>query len=246
MIRVLIADDQALVRTGFRVILDAEPDLEVVGEAADGRETVELMQAKRPEVVLMDIRMPNLDGIEATRRLTALPRPPRVLMLTTFDLDEYVYEALRAGASGFLLKDAGADELLHAVRVVAAGEALLSPSITRRLIADYVRRPPASVQPAALDRLTPRELEVLRLVACGLSNGEIARELVLGDATIKTHVARIFQKLDLHDRVQAVLLAYETGLVTPGGAATATPPATAQRNARDPANRQVATGDRSG
>ena len=246
MIRVLIADDQALVRTGFRVILDAEPDLEVVGEAADGRETVELMQAKRPEVVLMDIRMPNLDGIEATRRLTALPRPPRVLMLTTFDLDEYVYEALRAGASGFLLKDAGADELLHAVRVVAAGEALLSPSITRRLIADYVRRPPASVQPAALDRLTPRELEVLRLVACGLSNGEIARELVLGDATIKTHVARIFQKLDLHDRVQAVVLAYETGLVTPGGAATATPPATAQRNARDPANRQVATGDRSG
>jgi DNA-binding NarL/FixJ family response regulator len=186
----------------------------------------------------MDIRMPNLDGIEATRRLTALPHPPRVLMLTTFDLDEYVYEALRAGASGFLLKDAGADELLHAVRVVAAGEALLSPSITRRLIADYVRRPPASVQPAALAKLTPRELEVLRLIACGLSNGEIARELVLGDATIKTHVARIFQKLGLHDRVQAVVLAYETGLVTPGGAATATPPATAQRNARDPANRQ--------
>jgi DNA-binding NarL/FixJ family response regulator len=238
MIRVLIADDQTLVRTGFRVILDAEPDLEVVGEAADGRETVELMQAQRPEVVLMDIRMPNLDGIEATRRLTALPHPPRVLMLTTFDLDEYVYEALRAGASGFLLKDAGADELLHAVRVVAAGEALLSPSITRRLIADYVRRPPASVQPAALAKLTPRELEVLRLIACGLSNGEIARELVLGDATIKTHVARIFQKLGLHDRVQAVVLAYETGLVTPGGAATATPPATAQRNARDPANRQ--------
>jgi len=218
MIRVLIADDQALVRTGFRVILDAEPDLEVVGEAGDGRETVELVPQKRPDVVLMDIRMPNLDGIEATRRLTALPRAPRVLMLTTFDLDEYVYEALRAGASGFLLKDAGADELLHAVRVVAAGEALLSPSITRRLIADYARRPPASEQPAALADLTPRELEVLRLLARGLSNGEIARELVLGEATVKTHVARVFQKLDLHDRAQAVVLAYETGLVIPGEA----------------------------
>ena len=219
MIRVLIADDQALVRTGFRVILDAEPDLEVVGEAGDGSETVELVPQRRPDVVLMDIRMPNLDGIEATRRLTALPRAPRVLMLTTFDLDEYVYEALRAGASGFLLKDAGADELLHAVRVVAAGEALLSPSITRRLIADYARRPPASEQPAALAELTPRELEVLRLLARGLSNGEIARELVLGEATVKTHVARAFQKLDLHDRAQAVVLAYETGRVTPGEAA---------------------------
>jgi DNA-binding NarL/FixJ family response regulator len=219
MIRVLIADDQALVRTGFRVILDAEPDLEVVGEAGDGVETVELVPEKRPDVVLMDIRMPNLDGIEATRRITALPRAPRVLMLTTFDLDEYVYEALRAGASGFLLKDAGADELLHAVHVVAAGEALLSPSITRRLIADYARRPPASEQPAALVELTPRELEVLRLLARGLSNGEIARELVLGEATVKTHVARVFQKLDLHDRAQAVVLAYETGLVIPGEAA---------------------------
>jgi DNA-binding NarL/FixJ family response regulator len=219
MIRVLIADDQALVRTGFRVILDAEPDLEVVGEAGDGRETVELVPEKRPDVVLMDIRMPNLDGIEATRRLTALPHAPRVLMLTTFDLDEYVYEALRAGASGFLLKDAGADELLHAVHVVAAGEALLSPSITRRLIADYARRPPASEQPAALVELTRRELEVLRLLARGLSNGEIARELVLGEATVKTHVARVFQKLDLHDRAQAVVLAYETGLVIPGEAA---------------------------
>jgi DNA-binding NarL/FixJ family response regulator len=219
MIRVLIADDQALVRTGFRVILDAEPDLEVVGEAGDGVETVELVPEKRPDVVLMDIRMPNLDGIEATRRITALPRAPHVLMLTTFDLDEYVYEALRAGASGFLLKDAGADELLHAVHVVAAGEALLSPSITRRLIADYARRPPASEQPAALVELTPRELEVLRLLARGLSNGEIARELVLGEATVKTHVARVFQKLDLHDRAQAVVLAYETGLVIPGEAA---------------------------
>jgi DNA-binding NarL/FixJ family response regulator len=216
MIRVLIADDQALVRTGFRVILDAESDLEVVGEAGDGRETVELVQQKRPDVVLMDIRMPNLDGIEATRRVIPLPQAPRVLMLTTFDLDEYVYEALRAGASGFLLKDAGADELLHAVRVVAAGEALLSPSITRRLIADYARRPPASEQPAALAELTPRELEVLRLLARGLSNGEIARELVLGEATVKTHVARVFQKLHLHDRAQAVVLAYETGLIVPG------------------------------
>jgi DNA-binding NarL/FixJ family response regulator len=217
MIRVVIADDQALVRTGFRVILDAESDLEVVGEAGDGRETIELVQARRPDVVLMDIRMPNLDGIEATRRLTALPRPPRVLMLTTFDLDEYVYEALRAGASGFLLKDAGADELLHAVRVVAAGDALLSPSITRRLIADYAQRPQPSEKPATLAELTPRELEVLRLVARGHSNAEIARQLVLGDATVKTHVARIFQKLDLHDRAQALVLAYESGLVTPGG-----------------------------
>src|SRR5438067_13434826 len=220
MIRVLIADDQELVRTGFRVILDAGPDLEVVGEAGDGREAVELVPQKRPDVVLMDIRMPNLDGIEATRRIATGERAPRVLILTTFDLDEYVYEALRAGASGFLLKDAGADELLHAVRVVAAGEALLSPSITRRLIEDYARRPPARAQPAALAELTPRELEVIRLIARGLSNGEIARELVVGDATVKTHVARVFAKLDLHDRAQAVVLAYESGLVQPGAAAS--------------------------
>jgi DNA-binding NarL/FixJ family response regulator len=222
MIRVLIADDQALVRTGFRVILNAEPDLEVVGEAADGRETIEAVRTQRPDVVLMDIRMPNLDGIEATRRLAAAAHAPRVLILTTFDLDQYVYEALRAGASGFLLKDASAEELLQAVRVVAAGEALLSPSITRRLIADYARRPPPNERPAALDELTPRELEVLRLIARGLSNRDIARKLVLGDATIKTHVARIFAKLDLHDRTQAVVLAYETGLVTPGESETAT------------------------
>jgi len=220
MIRVLIADDQELVRTGFRVILNAEPDLEVVGEASDGRETIEAVSSLSPEVVLMDIRMPNLDGIEATRRIAKGDRSPRVLILTTFDLDEYVYEALRAGASGFLLKDAGADELLHAVRVVAAGEALLSPSITRRLIEDYARRPPAREQPAALAELTARELEVFRLIARGLSNGDIARELFVGDATVKTHVARIFAKLDLHDRAQAVVLAYESGLVQPGAAAS--------------------------
>jgi DNA-binding NarL/FixJ family response regulator len=220
LIRILITDDQALVRTGFRVIVDAEPDLEVVGEAADGRAAIDETLRLHPDVVLMDIRMPNLDGIEATRRIAAKgPRGPRVLILTTFDLDEYVYEALRAGASGFLLKDAGAEELLHAIRVVAAGEALLSPSITRRLIADYARRPPTSERPAALAELTPRELEVLRFVARGLSNSDIARQLVLGEATIKTHVARIFQKLNLHDRAQAVVLAYESGLVTPGEAA---------------------------
>ena len=222
MIRVLIADDQALVRTGFRVIVNAEPDLEVVGETADGRETIEAVHTQRPDVVLMDIRMPNLDGIEATRRLAAAAHAPRVLILTTFDLDEYVYEALRAGASGFLLKDASAEELLHAVRVVAAGEALLSPSITRRLIADYARRPAPSERPAVLADLTPRELEVLRLVAGGLSNDDIARKLVLGNATGKTHAARNCAKLDLHDRAQAVVLAYETGLVTPGDSETRT------------------------
>jgi len=221
MIRVLIADDQELVRTGFRVILEAEPDFEVVGEAGDGREAIEAAATLRPEVVLMDIRMPNLDGIEATRRLVRGPHAPHVLILTTFDLDEYVYEALRAGASGFLLKDARADELLHAVRVISAGEALLSPSITRRLIADYARRPLRREQPPALVDLTPRELEVLRLVGRGLSNREIAGQLVVGDATVKTHVARVFAKLDLHDRAQAVVLAYESGLIQPG-----TPPST--------------------
>jgi DNA-binding NarL/FixJ family response regulator len=221
MIRVLIADDQELVRTGFRVILNAESDLEVVGEASDGREAIEAAAALGPEVVLMDIRMPNLDGIEATRRIAAGPASPRVLILTTFDLDEYVYEALRAGASGFLLKDAGAEELLHAVRVVAGGDALLAPAITRRLIEDYAHRPPLRERPAALAELTPRELEVLRLVARGLSNADIARELFVGDATVKTHVARIFGKLDLHDRAQAVVLSYESGLVQPGADASA-------------------------
>jgi DNA-binding NarL/FixJ family response regulator len=215
-IRVVIADDQELVRTGFRVIVAAEPDMEVVAEAGDGHQTIEAVKRHRPDVVLMDIRMPNLDGIEATRRITSAPRPPRILILTTFDLDEYVYEALRAGASGFLLKDAGAAELLHGVRVIAAGEALLAPSITQRLIADFARRPPATSRPAALADLTPRELEVLRLIARGLSNADIAKELIVGDATVKTHVARIFSKLGLHDRAQAVVLAYESGLVQPG------------------------------
>lgn len=215
-IRVLVADDQELVRTGFRVILNAEPDLQVVGEARDGNEVIEAARRLHPEVVLMDIRMPNLDGIEATRRIVAGTGSPRVLILTTFDLDEYVYEALRAGASGFLLKDAAADELLQAIRVVAAGEALLAPSITRRLIEDYARRPAPRRQPEALADLTARELDVMRLLARGMSNTDIARELFLGDATVKTHVARIFSKLSLHDRAQAVVLAYETGLVQPG------------------------------
>ena len=217
-IRVLIADDQELVRTGFRVIVNAEAEMEVIGEASDGRETIEAVRRRKPDVVLMDIRMPNLDGIEATRVIAADARPPRVLILTTFDLDEYVYEALRAGASGFLLKDAGAGELLQAVRVVAAGEALLAPAITRRLIEDFARRPPTRERPAALAELTPRELEVLRLIARGLSNAAIAQELFVGDATVKTHVARIFSKLDIHDRAQAVVLAYESGLVLPGAA----------------------------
>jgi DNA-binding NarL/FixJ family response regulator len=216
VIRILIADDQELVRTGFRVVLDAEPDLEVVGEAADGLAALDAAETLRPDVVLMDIRMPNLDGIEATRRIAAGDGSPRILILTTFDLDDYVYEALRAGASGFLLKDARAEELQQAVRTVASGDALLSPAITRRLIENYTRRPPPTLHPAPLAELTPRELEVLRHLARGLTNTEIAHELVIGDATIKTHVARIFSKLDLHDRAQAVVLAYESGLVQPG------------------------------
>ena len=216
MIRILIADDQELVRTGFRVVLDAEPDLEVVGEAADGFVALEAAETLRPDVVLMDIRMPNLDGIEATRRIAAGNGAPRILILTTFDLDDYVYEALRAGASGFLLKDARAEELRHAVRTVASGDALLSPAITRRLIENYTRRPPPTMHPAPLAELTPRALEVLRLLARGLSNADIARELVVGEATVKTHVAHTFSKLDLHDRAQAVVLAYESGLVQPG------------------------------
>jgi DNA-binding NarL/FixJ family response regulator len=213
MIRVLLADDQGLVRAGFRMILRAEADLEVVGEAADGREAVEQARELKPDVVLMDIRMPELDGIEATRRVTALDPPARVLVLTTFDLDEYVYESLRAGASAFLLKDAPEQQLVAAVRVVADGGSLFAAAVTRRLIEQFAR--PATPA-AALDGLTPRELEVLRLVARGRSNADIAAELVVSAHTAKTHVASILQKLDLRNRVQAVVLAYETGLVRPG------------------------------
>jgi DNA-binding NarL/FixJ family response regulator len=218
MIRALIADDQALVRGGFRMILDAQEDIEVCGEAADGREAVEAAARVRPDIVLMDIRMPEVDGVEATRRLLAATgKRPRVLMLTTFDLDEYVYESMRAGASGFLLKDIGPSELVRAVRAIHAGEALLAPAITRRLIEQYTRRPaPGAAKPRELAELTERELEVLLQVARGLSNAEIAEELYLSPATIKTHVARLLMKLGLRDRVQAVVLAYEIGLVQPG------------------------------
>jgi DNA-binding NarL/FixJ family response regulator len=215
----LIADDQAMVREGFTALLDAQPDLAVVGQAADGAQAVRQARHLKPDIVLMDVRMPVIDGLEATRELLAAPDGqyrPRVLMLTTFDLDDYVYEALRAGASGFLLKDAPAAELVHAVRVVAAGDALLAPSITRRLIADFTSRsrnhPPAQ---ARLGDLTPRETEVLRLIARGLSNAEISDSLVIAEQTTKTHVGRILAKLSLRDRAQAVVLAYETGLVTP-------------------------------
>lgn len=221
MIRTLVADDQEVVRAGFSALLDTQPDVSVVASAADGAEAVRLSNEHSPDLVLMDVRMPVLDGIEATRRICEGDGDrPRILILTTFDLDEYVYEALRSGASGFLLKDAGADELLHAVRVIAAGDALLSPSITRRLITDFARRPRRSEHPPALAELTPREFEVLKLVARGLSNSDIAKSLVVGDATVKTHVARIFAKLDVHDRAQAVVLAYESGLVEPGSSET--------------------------
>jgi len=213
-VRVLIADDQELVRTGFRKILEAEPDLEVVGEAADGGEAVERARLYRADVVLMDIRMPRVDGLEATRRIAG---STRVLILTTFDVDEYVYETLRAGASGFLLKDTPADVLVSGIRSVARGDSLLSPSITRRLIEQFARRPLPNARPEVLAELTARELEVLRLVARGLSNAEIAQELIVGEATVKTHVARVLQKLRIRDRVQAVVVAYESGLVQPGG-----------------------------
>ena len=215
MIRVLLADDQALVRAGFRMILKAEPGIEVAGEAADGAQAVAQAAELQPDVVLMDVRMPELDGIEATRQVTAAPQSPRVLVLTTFDLDEDVYEALRAGASGFLLKDAPEEQLLAGIRVVADGGSLFAPSVTRRLVERYVHTAP-SAPPPALDELTPRELEVLRLVARGLSNAEISAQLVVSEHTTKTHVARILQKLDLRDRVQAVVLAYESGLVRAG------------------------------
>jgi DNA-binding NarL/FixJ family response regulator len=216
MIRVLLADDQALVRAGFRMILRAEPGVEVVGEAGHGLEAVELARALEPNVVLMDVRMPELDGIEATRRIVdGRDDGPRVLVLTTFDLDEYVYEALRAGASGFLLKDAPEDQLVAGIKVVADGGSLFAPAVTRRLIERFAGAAP-SEPPPLLAELTPRELEVLRLVARGLSNAEIADELVLSEHTAKTHVAHILQKLDARDRVQAVVRAYESGLVRAG------------------------------
>jgi DNA-binding NarL/FixJ family response regulator len=220
MIRVLIVDDQPLMRTGFGMILEAEPDIEVVGEGADGAEALELAGHVRPDVVLMDIRMPRMDGIEATRRLAGPDArdPVRVLILTTFDLDELVLGALRAGASGFLLKDAPPEDMVEAIRVVARGDALIAPSVTRRLLDRFASKlpDPQRSRSAALEDLTARELEVLGLVARGMSNAEIADQLVVSETTIKTHVGRILSKLDLRDRVQAVVLAYETGIVQPG------------------------------
>ena len=217
MIRVLIVDDQALVRGGFRLILDAQKDMQVVGEAEDGRDGIEQARALTPDVVLMDIRMPVLDGIEATRRLLSDDARPRVLILTTFDADRYVYDAMKAGASGFLLKDVRPEQLADAVRVVAGGEALLAPGITRRLVEEFVRRPPpGSHAPDELAELTERELDVLKLVAHGLSNSEIGSALFVTEATVKTHVTHILAKLRLRDRVQSVVYAYECGLVQPG------------------------------
>jgi DNA-binding NarL/FixJ family response regulator len=220
VIRLLIVDDQAMVRSGFRMIVEAEADITVVGEAGDGIEALDAAKRCSPDVVLMDVRMPRMDGIEAARQLICnrTASSPRVLMLTTFDLDDYVYAALRAGVSGFMLKDAPAEQLIEAIRVVAAGEALLAPSITRRLIEEISSRPQRDPQATipGLDQLTDRELEVLKLVAKGMSNAEIADQLYLGEATIKTHVGRMLMKLNVRDRVQAVVLAYESGLITPG------------------------------
>ncbi len=212
---VLIVDDQALVRAGFRMILDAEQDIDVAGEAADGREAVEEARRLRPDVVLMDVRMPEVDGIEATRQLLADGGvDAKVVMLTTFDMDEYVYDALKAGASGFLLKDVPPEQLVAGIRAVAGGDALLAPSVTRRVIEEFVRRPPPTARalPPQVAELTARELEVLKLIARGLSNAEIAKELFVSETTVKTHVAHVLTKLSLRDRVQAVVLAYETGL----------------------------------
>jgi DNA-binding NarL/FixJ family response regulator len=221
-VSVLIADDQALVRAGFRSILEAQPGIKVVGEAADGRDAVALARHRHPDVVLMDIQMPDIDGLEATRRIVEDTDPDdsiAVLMLTTFDLNEYVYEALRAGASGFLLKDVLPEDLVAAVRVVAAGDGLIAPTITKRLIEQFARSAPPTTPPRGLDELTPREVEVLTLVARGQSNSEIADELVISGATVKTHVKRVLSKLGARDRVQAVVAAYEAGLVTPGESA---------------------------
>ncbi len=217
-IRILIVDDQALIRSGLRMILEAEPGLTVIGEASDGREALEIAIRQRPDVVLMDIRMPAMDGIDATRHLNAstLDPKPRVLILTTFDLDEYVYAAIRAGASGFLLKDAPPDDLIHAIRVVARGEALLAPTVTRRLIEEFASQPQGDSEPEGMDELTERETEVLRSLAAGFSNAEISDALFVSEATVKTHISHILTKLGLRDRVQAVVVAYESGLVRPG------------------------------
>ena len=217
MITIVIADDQELVREGLRMMLEAESDLSVVGEAANGNEALAAARALDPDVLLMDVRMPELDGIEATRLLVASGGRARVLVLTTFDLDEYVYRAMKAGASGFLLKDAKREQLAAAVRTIAAGESLLAPAITRRLIEDFCKRPPPTAGvPDAVSQLSERELDVLQLLARGLSNAEIAAELYLSETTVKSHVARIFAKLDLRDRVQTVVFAYETGVIRPG------------------------------
>ncbi|MEU6789284.1 response regulator transcription factor [Nonomuraea angiospora] len=227
MITVLVADDQAMIRAGFAALISAQPDLQVVGEAADGLEAVTAARDLRPDVVLMDVRMPHLDGLEATRRIAGAGGP-KVLILTTFDIDDYVYAALRGGASGFLLKDAPPADLITAVRVIAAGEALLAPSVTRRLIEEFATRRPIDEREALrLNALTPRELDVLRLVAAGLANAEIAGELTIAEETVKSHVGRIFTKLGLRDRAQAVMLAYESGLVVPGN-----PPPAARRDSR--------------
>jgi DNA-binding NarL/FixJ family response regulator len=217
MLRVVIADDQALMRAGFRMILGAEPDLEVVGEATTGHEAVVEVARLRPDVVLMDVRMPEMDGIEATRRLLDGNADTKVVMLTTFDMDEYVYEAFRAGASGFLVKDVPPEQLIAGIHSVASGDALLAPSVTQRLIQEFVRRPPAGIRTPSpeLSRLTAREVEVLRMVARGLSNGEIATELFVSETTVKTHVAHLLSKLGVRDRVQAVVFAYESGVVAP-------------------------------
>jgi DNA-binding NarL/FixJ family response regulator len=215
VIRVLLVDDQELVRSGFRMILEARDDIEVVGEAGNGREAVELAARTTADVILMDVRMPDVDGVEATRTILAAGSTARVLVLTTFDLDEYVVQAIRAGASGFLLKDVRPVELVDAIRVVAAGEALLAPSVTRRLLDRFALAVPDDRTPPALDGLTERELEILRLVAQGLSNAEIAERLVVGETTVKTHVSAVLRKLGLRDRVQAVIAAYDAGLVRP-------------------------------
>jgi DNA-binding NarL/FixJ family response regulator len=219
-LRILIVDDQAVVRLGFAALLESQPDLAVVGAAGDGQQGVRMARQLAPDVVLMDIRMPVMDGIGATRELMGIPSPPRVLVLTTFDLDDYVYDALRAGASGFLLKDATPEEILSAVRVVGGGDALLAPAVTSRLIAEFAARA-RLVPPPELASLTPREREVLLLVASGLANGEIAARLCLAEQTVKSHVSSVLFKLGLRDRVQAVILAYESGLVVPGAGATA-------------------------